>query len=78
MPQAIDIGIAVTPLNFAAPITVRVPGALQLTGLSRTKLYALIKAGEIEIIKVGGATLIVVESIHRFVERSRRSAGRFE
>ena len=53
------------------PITVRVPGALQMTGLSRTKLYALIAAGEIEIVKVGTATLIVVESIRAFVDRER-------
>ena len=56
------------------PITVRVPGALQLTGLSRTKLYALIAAGEIEIVKVGAATLIVVDSIHAFVDRQRHRA----
>lgn len=54
------------------PITVRVSVALQMTGLSRTKLYALIKAKEIEIVKVGSATLIVVDSIYRFVERERR------
>jgi len=31
-----------------------------------------------EIIKVGGTTLIVVESIRQFVERSRWRADRFE
>ena len=53
------------------PITVRVPKAIELTGLSRTKLYELIKANEIEVIKVGSSTLIVVASLHRFVERRR-------
>lgn len=53
------------------PITVRLPKAVELTGLSRTKLYELIKANEIEIIKVGSSTLIVVASLHRFVERRR-------
>lgn len=53
------------------PITVRVPKAVELTGLSRTKLYELIKANEIEVIKVGSSTLIVVASLHRFVERRR-------
>jgi len=53
------------------PITVRVPKAIELTGLSRTKLYELIKANEIEVIKVGASTLIVVASLHEFVERRR-------
>ena len=53
------------------PITVRVPKAVELTGLSRTKLYELIKAKEIEVIKVGSSTLIVVASLHQFVERRR-------
>lgn len=54
-----------------APITVRVPKAIELTGLSRTKLYELIKKNEIEVIKVGASTLIVVASLHDFVERRR-------
>lgn len=53
------------------PITVRVPKAVALTGLSRTKLYELIKAKEIEVIKVGSSTLIVVASLHQFVDRRR-------
>lgn len=53
------------------PITVRVPKAIELTGLSRTKLYELIKTNEIEIIKVGSSTLIVVDSLHQFIERRR-------
>lgn len=57
--------------HMLVPITVRVPKAVELTGLSRTKLYELIKANEIEVIKVGSSTLIVVASLHRFVERRR-------
>ena len=57
-----------------SPVTVRVPGALQMTGLSRAKLYALIAEGEIEIVKVGAVTLIVVDSIRAFVERKRHRA----
>ena len=53
------------------PITVRVPKAVALTGLSRTKLYELIKAKEIEVIKVGSSTLVVVASLHQFVDRRR-------
>jgi excisionase family DNA binding protein len=52
-------------------ITVRVPEALTMIGLGRSKFYELINDGEIEIIKVGKATLIVVESLHSFVEKRR-------
>lgn len=54
------------------PITVRIPVAVQLTGISRTKLYELIKCGQIEIIKLGSITLIPVDSLNRFVESRRR------
>ena len=60
-----------SPENTLLPITVRVPKAVELTGLSRTKLYELIKGKEIEVIKVGSSTLIVVASLHQFVERRR-------
>jgi hypothetical protein len=51
------------------PITVRVPTALRMLGLSRSKFYTLLGDGEFEIIKVGRCTLVVVASLHRFVER---------
>lgn len=56
-------------------ITVRVPEALTMIGLGRSKLYELIGDGDIEIIKVGKATLIVVESLHSFVEKRRLRRG---
>jgi predicted DNA-binding transcriptional regulator AlpA len=34
------------------PITVRIPEACRLTGIGRSKLYELIAAGQIEIVKV--------------------------
>ena len=43
-----------------------------MTGLSRSTIYNLIKAGEIEIIKIGAITLIPLDSLRRFVD-SRRS-----
>lgn len=55
-----------------APLTVRVREACRLTGLSRSKLYELIKAGEIEIAKAGSATLVIVASLQAFLERQRQ------
>ena len=53
------------------PITVRIREALAMLGIGRTKLYALIGMGEIETIKIGKATLILVSSLEAFVERQR-------
>ena len=53
------------------PITVRVREACRLTGIGRSKLYELIAAGEIEIVKVGTITLIPTESLRRFVDGHR-------
>lgn len=55
----------------ARPISVRIRRAVQLTGLSRTKIYELIKNGEIEIIKVGAVTLIPFDNLERYIEARR-------
>jgi excisionase family DNA binding protein len=52
------------------PITVRVREACRLTGIGRSKLYELIAAGEIEIIKVGAITLVPIVSLTRFLKRT--------
>lgn len=54
------------------PITVRLPDAIRMTGLGRSKIYELIASGDIETIKIGRCTLIPVESLHRLIENARR------
>jgi excisionase family DNA binding protein len=49
------------------PITVRVPEACRLTGIGRSKLYELIAAGDIKVIKVGSITLIPVADLARYL-----------
>lgn len=49
------------------PLTVRIPQACQMTGIGRSKLYELIKGGEIATIKVGTITLVPVESLRRYL-----------
>lgn len=49
------------------PITVRIPQAVAMLGMSRSELYQLIQSGEIEIVKIGRATLIPVECLTRFI-----------
>ena len=58
----------------AEPIAVRVPDAARLIGLSRSRLYELMKRGEVEYVKVGGATLIPYEALREFIARQPRPA----
>ncbi|MET3473268.1 excisionase family DNA binding protein [Novosphingobium sp. 1529] len=53
------------------PLTVRIPEACRLTGIGRSKLYELITDGSIEIVKVGGMTLIPFESLKRLIADAR-------
>lgn len=50
-------GIAIEPL------TVRISMAVQLTGISRSRIYELIQSGELETVKVGRSTLIPYKSL---------------
>jgi len=43
--------------------------AVRLTGLSRSRIYELIKAGELEKIRVGGSALITHASLLAMIER---------
>lgn len=54
------------------PLTVRIPAAVRMTGIGRSKLYELIREGAIDVVKIGSATLIPVASLHRLLERNRR------
>jgi excisionase family DNA binding protein len=53
------------------PLTVRIREACRLTGIGRSKIYELIAAGEIEIIKVGTITLVPVAGIEKFLRQRR-------
>ena len=54
-------------------LTVRIADATKMLGIGRSKLYQLIGDGELETIKLGAATLIIVNSIHALVERARNT-----
>ena len=55
------------PISNVQPLSVRVPQAATMLGIGRSKLYQCIAAGEIEVVKVGRATLIPVASLHAFL-----------
>jgi excisionase family DNA binding protein len=54
-----------------APLCVRVNVAARMIGIGRTKFYQLISDGEVEVIKVGNATLITTASLNAMIERRR-------
>ena len=53
------------------PICIRVNDAARMIGIGRTKLYALIAAGEVQTVKLGRATRITTASLHDLVKRQR-------
>jgi excisionase family DNA binding protein len=61
--------------GIGEPISVKIPEAVRLTGLSRSRIYELMRSGDIEFAKVGSSTLILVESLREFIQ-SRRSSGK--
>lgn len=50
------------------PLTVRISTAVQITGISRSRLYELIQAGDLETVKVGRSTLIPFRSLKALVD----------
>lgn len=49
-----------------------------MTGLSRSRIYELLRSGDIEFAKVGSSTLILVESLRRFIRGRRAPSGSVE
>ena len=41
--------------------------AMQTSSLGKTKLYDLIKAGELQAVRIGGRTVIPAESLHALI-----------
>ena len=49
----------------------RVPDACRFTGISRSTLYLLIARGEVEVVKMGVATLVMTDSLRSLIEQKR-------
>ena len=61
--------------RFGPPLSVRVREACRLTGIGRSKLYELIRAGEISTFKIGGMTLISTAELERFLAAQIDGSG---
>lgn len=57
---------------FPEPLTIRIATAVELTGISRSKLYELIKAKELETVKIGASSFIIFASLRQLIESRRR------
>lgn len=64
----------VSRMRQADPITVRIPEAIRLTGIGRSKLYELIASGDVEVVKIGSCTLIPMASLHALIERAQKGS----
>ena len=61
------------PETTPAPLCVRVNVAARMIGIGRTKFYELIGNGEVEVIKIGNATLVTTASLNAMIERKQSS-----
>jgi hypothetical protein len=53
------------------PITATISDFVKLTGVSRSKIYELLKEDELESIYIDGRRLILIDSYRRLIERRR-------
>lgn len=51
------------------PLTVRISTAVRVTGLSRSRIYELIQSGDLDVVKVGRATLVKYASLKALIGR---------
>ena len=56
-----------------APITVRIAEAARMLRISRSRIYELLIAGDIKIVKLGRSTLIPVDTLQRYADRHPNS-----
>jgi excisionase family DNA binding protein len=56
-------------------LTHRIDRVVEITGASRTKVYEALKAGELEAVKFGRATLVLDASVRRWIANLPRYAA---
>jgi len=50
------------------PLAYSIKEASRATSLGRTRLYQLIAAGRLEVVKIGNRTLIPAHALHKLLE----------
>ena len=54
-------------------LLVTVADAGRMLGVGRTTAYELVRAGELDVVHIGRAARVPVDSVHAYVERLRQS-----
>jgi hypothetical protein len=58
------------------PLAVSIADAVRLSGLSRSEIYRRGAAGDLDIVKSGGRSLVIVASIKDYIARLPRAVLR--
>lgn len=58
------------------PLTVTVQTVRDLTGLGATKVWGLIRRGELEVTRIGNRTLVRYDSLERLLDEGTRQPSR--
>ena len=56
-------------------ITATIPEFRRISGISRSRIYELLSAGELDSVSIGSRRLILIESYRRLIDRLRASAA---
>jgi excisionase family DNA binding protein len=59
----------VTAPHQIEPICVKVNDAARMIGVGRTKLYELIAAGEVDVVKLGKSTRVTTASLRALIQK---------
>jgi excisionase family DNA binding protein len=59
-------------VKAATQLRVTVPEAAKILGVSRSRLYCHVKAGNLKAVKDGGRTLFLVSELRAFIDRRPR------
>jgi len=62
----------VTTPDQVEPICVKVNEAARMIGVGRTKLYELIAAGEVDVVKLGKSTRVTAASLKKLILKRRK------
>jgi len=61
-------------MKLDAPLTATVEQFKRISGLGKTSIYELIKAGDLRSVRICGRRLIVLSSYNDLLDRSRETA----
>jgi excisionase family DNA binding protein len=71
--RAMRIGATQETHMNIEPIAISVNSAAQTLGIGRTSIYALLKQGRLDAIKIGRRTLLTTESIRKLAQPPQRA-----